>query len=71
MACPVERGGYVITTDTNNIVGRIEVNDRVLGLIIQALDIPTRAPHVLDPGGTAQIKSVYVYRGGMPKPRKK
>jgi hypothetical protein len=63
MAAPVTRGGFVVTTRTNNVVGQVTVDNNVLLEVVKALGIPQRAPNVKIDEGIDQIKSIYIYRG--------
>jgi len=61
MSTSTEKGGYVITLRANNIIRQMEVDDKVLRAIVDALGITQRAPNMA--GNVNQIQSIYVYRG--------
>jgi hypothetical protein len=63
MATYTPRGGFVITTDNNNIVGQTKVNDDTLRKVAEALGIPQRAANLDIDKRISDIKSIYIFRG--------
>ena len=61
MSISTEKGGYVITLKANNIIRQMEVDDKVLRAIVDALGITQRAPNIT--GNVRDIQSIYIYRG--------
>ena len=59
----VTRGGFVITTKTNNILGGpLKVNKAVLEAVVKALNIPHRDRNVDISKAIDQVVSIYIYR---------
>ena len=64
MTTPTANGGFVITTGTNNITGRVTVDDNVLRAIVEALGIPKIAPNIFNNESAIRgVRSIYIYRG--------
>jgi uncharacterized protein YaaQ len=55
----VAHGGFVVTTNTTNFVGRVKVDDQTLLKVAEILGIPTASRDRL----ISEIRSIYLYRG--------
>ncbi len=57
-------GGFVVSMKhRSNVVGRIKVDDDTLRKVVEALEIPRRAPNVKIDEGISDIETIYIYRG--------
>jgi hypothetical protein len=64
-------GGFVITTNSNNFVGKIDVDSRTIKRVADALGIPPKSQDIENAPDSAvtveqlisEIRSIYIFRG--------